>query len=516
MPNPPLDIVLLVLDTQRADRLSCYGYEKPTSPAIDAFAAESTLFQRGVAAAQWTIPSHGSMFTGVYPSEHQMVQSYSRLPDSLPTLAERLRDGGYYTAAFCNNPLVGVINNGLRRGFYSFLNYSGLLTSHPNQAGIPANFIDRYRSWFKRVLAGTLSNVQDAFARNEMLLELSFSPLMVPLWQTALSFKGNTAKSLQDAARLLINRDQAEGQPIFTFINLMGTHMPYHPPRKYIERFAPHVLKDKQARAYLRQFNSDVYGWLAPLADPLNARHKNTLDGMYDAEVAAQDEQVGRFIATLREAGRLDNTLFILCSDHGEHLGEKRLVGHTNAIYNELARVPLIIRDGSGAFPQGTVREEVVSTRQLFHTILTAAGCANPAEMSLTLALSGEENTHPVFAEAVPPQNVLKLLMQRQPELVQERLCDRTTLAVWNKEYKLVAKNSDQIILDACELYDIVNDPSETLNLHDILPEQVDLLQDYLEAFYHNQTPVATTSVTADNFNDPEVYRRLQDLGYLE
>lgn len=145
MLNKRPDIVLLVLDTQRVDRLSCYGHHLETSPAIDTLAADATLFSNAVAAAQWTIPSHASMFTGVYPSVHNAVQSYSVLPSTLPTLAERLRDGGYFTAAFCNNPLVGVINNGLRRGFYSFLNYSGLLNSRPNQAGVPSNWVDRYR-----------------------------------------------------------------------------------------------------------------------------------------------------------------------------------------------------------------------------------------------------------------------------------------------------------------------------------------------------------------------------------
>ena len=138
------DIVLLVLDTQRLDRLSCYGCAVETSPYIDEFAADSTLFECAVAPAQWTIPSHASMFTGVYPSTHNTVQSFSVLPNTLPTLAERLRDGGYFTAAFCNNPLVGVVNNGLRRGFLSFLNYSGLMTSRPNQAGVHRNLYDRY------------------------------------------------------------------------------------------------------------------------------------------------------------------------------------------------------------------------------------------------------------------------------------------------------------------------------------------------------------------------------------
>lgn len=506
------DIVFLVLDTQRADRLSCYGYPKETSPAIDRLASEATQFPNAIAPAQWTIPSHASMFTGVYPSVHQTVQSYSVLPTNLPTLAERLQAGGYYTAAFCNNPLVGVINNGLRRGFYSFLNYSGLLTSQPNQAGVTSNLVDRYRQGFKRLLANTLNQVQDQFARSELMLALSFTPIMVPLWQTALSFKGNSAKSLSDAVKLLTERGGlASDQPIFTFINLMGTHMPYHPPRKYVERFAPKVLRDRASQRYLRAFNSDVYGWLAPLASPLNDHQKATLDGMYDAEVAAQDEQVGWFLQQLRESGRWENTVVIICSDHGEHLGEKQLVGHTNAIYNELARVPLIIRSPHGDFPPAQ-RKEIISTRRLFHTVLTVAGLAEESEEALTLA-SGNQN-EAVFAEAVPPQNVINLLQERQPELVSSRGYDRTTRAIWQGNYKLLAKGESG--LDRRELYNLADDPRESINLHDIFPEKVEPLCDRLQSFLGELPATAVAEETADNYNDPEVYRRLRDLGYID
>lgn len=506
------DLVFLVLDTQRADRLSCYGYPLETSPAIDQLASESTQFLNAITPAQWTIPSHASMFTGVYPSVHQTVQSYSVLPRSLPTLAERLQAGGYYTAAFCNNPLVGVINNGLRRGFYSFLNYSGLLTSQPNEAGVRSNFIDRYRQEFKRILANSLNKVQDRFARSELMLALSFTPMMVPLWQTALSFKGNTAKSLSDAVKLLIDRQGLEAdQPIFTFINLMGTHMPYHPPRKYVEKFASNVLRDRSAQRYLRQFNSDVYGWLAPLASPLNEHQKATLDGMYDAEVAAQDEQVGWFLQQLRESEQWDNTVIIVCSDHGEHLGEKQLVGHTNAIYNELARVPLIIRSANGDFPKKK-RSEIVSTRRLFHTVLTVAGLASESEEGLTLA-DGNQN-EAVFAEAIPPQNVINLLEERQPELVSSRGYDRTTRAIWQGNYKLLAKG--EAGLERRELYNLADDPIESINLHDIFPEKVEPLCDRLQSFLGERPASGVAEETADNYNNPEVYRRLRDLGYID
>jgi arylsulfatase A-like enzyme len=505
------DIVFLVLDTQRADRLSCYGYPLKTSPHLDAFAADATLFKSAVAAAQWTVPSHASMFTGLYPSAHQVLQSYSVLPQQFTTLAERLSAGGYFTAGFCNNPLVGVINNGLRRGFYSFLNYSGLLTSRPNQAGVPSGWLDKYRQGFKRLLAGMLNRVQDAFARSDALLAFSFTPLMVPLWQTALSFKGNTAKSLDDAFRLLSDRKLAADQPIFTFINLMGTHMPYHPPRHYIEKFAPHVLKNTEAQHYLRRFNSDVYGWLAPLAGALDEQQKATLDGMYDAEVAHQDEQVGVFLKKLEESGALENTLVIICSDHGEHLGEKQFIGHSLSLYNELVQVPLIIRDPGNAFPRGQVTEHVVSTRRLFHTVLTAAGLASEEEVALSLSQSpaNDPDRQSVFSEAIPPQNVVNLLRKRQPELIRDRACDQPRRAVWIGQHKLIETGGDRL-----ELYNFLDDPEENLNLSDILPENAEILQEQLQAFtgYSSQA----TATAAPNIDDPEVRRRLRDLGYLE
>jgi arylsulfatase A-like enzyme len=97
VPTRP-DIVLLVLDTQRADRLSCYGYDQPTTPHLDAFAADATRFSHAFSAAQWTVPSHTSLFTGLYPSVHGTQQSFSVVPESLPLLAERLGADGYYTA----------------------------------------------------------------------------------------------------------------------------------------------------------------------------------------------------------------------------------------------------------------------------------------------------------------------------------------------------------------------------------------------------------------------------------
>ena len=134
----------------------------------------------------------------------------------------------------------------------------------------------------------------------------------------------------------------------------MGTHMPFHPNREYIERFAPDFLGDKEAQRYLQRFNSDVLGWLTPVSGGMDDHHQQIISGMYDAEVATQDEHLGAFFDRLRTSGVLDNTLVLIVADHGEHLGEKHFIGHTVSLYNELIHVPLIVRDPSGDLQRGS------------------------------------------------------------------------------------------------------------------------------------------------------------------
>ena len=513
MPTRP-DILLLVLDTQRADRLSCYGYEQATSPHLDAFAADATLFRHACSAAQWTVPSHTSLFTGLYPSVHGTQQSFSVVPDGLAPLAQRLGEGGYYTAAFCNNPLVGVVNNGLRRGFFSFLNYSGWLTSRPNQAGKPVTLFGHYRQYFKRLLGSVLHHMQDSFARSDALLAFAFTPLMVPFWQTALSFKGNTAKSLSDAARLLIERKGVgKEKPIFTFVNLMGTHMPFHPPRQQVERFVPALLQDKKAQQFLQRFNGDVFGWLSPLSSPMAAEHKALLDGMYNAEVAAQDEQLGIFFDKLRKSGALDNTLVMVVADHGEQLGEKHLLGHTVSLYGSLTNVPLIVRDPSGALPTGQQVEQLVSTRRVFHTALVAAGLADEKEQRYTLSHLGENDPDRgiVFAEAQTPQNVLNLMIKFKPELVAKHRVDQWRRAVWQAPYKLIQTGADQY-----ELFNYLTDPKESEDLASSQPAIVQNMRDLLRTFEKESAQAALAADRVVEQDDPQLRRHLRALGYLE
>jgi len=379
-----------------------------------------------------------------------------------------------------------VVNNGLRRGFRSFLNYVGLITTHPNQASPRSSLLDKYRQWFKRKFAEFVSGVQGVVANSEKLTELSFTPLFFPVWQAALGLKGNSRR-------------------------LMDTHMPYHAPRRFVEQFAPQFFGDRDLQSYLRRFNSDAFGWLAPLEDEIAPAHKALLDGMYDAQAAWQDELVGAFFDRLRAGGVLDRTLFIITADHGEHLGERQLVGHTISLYNELIHVPLLIRDPYGRFAPGSV-DHVVSSRRLFHTALAAAGVASAAERALALTNIGDADPEQgeAFSEAILPLNVQHMLMRRKPELARRRGTDQRRVAVCRGRYKLIQTGADRF-----ELYDLANDPGEITDLSDALPAQVRAMRERLRAFATQQSGRQAMEQTAVS-DDPLVLNRLRDLGYLE
>ena len=207
------DIVFIVLDTQRVDRLGCYGRQiretgASISPNLDAFAQGGTLFDQAVSPAQWTIPSHASMFTGLYPTAHQVLQSNQSLGPDRPHLAEALQAAGYQTIGFCNNPLVGILNNGFKRGFERFYNYGGAIPSMPESATRlpwPLNWaLERYTQFLRRISYP----IQNFFGQSDLAFRLSLNAWLTPLWSKMANFKGQNERSVHDLTYLLQRRDE--------------------------------------------------------------------------------------------------------------------------------------------------------------------------------------------------------------------------------------------------------------------------------------------------------------------
>ena len=515
------NIVFIVLDTHRADRLGVFGCPRGISPNIDRFAAGATVFEEAISPGQWTIPAHASMFTGEFPTTHMVIQSASALDPRFQTMAERLKQEGYATVGFCNNPLVGVLNNGLRRGFDRFYNYGGAIPTLPERRvtgfrSVLQQLWNRYTQLLRKISYP----VQNWIAQSDRFFQLILNPFIVPLWARYAHFKGDTGASLRDAEEYLRANGGAEKKPQFVFINLMGTHLPYSPPAEYVQKFAPIVRDDRAAREFVRSYNTQAVRWFIPMSEPFTETEYAALSQMYDAEVAYQDAQLESLLATLDEPYHRANTLVVIVGDHGEMLGEHQIMGHGLGVYEELIRVPLILRyQGQEA---GNRVAERVSTTHLFQTVLDALGKDTygtyyssevdiASQSLLPLARGLKKAPKTVFSEAYPPQHVIKTILNFDDSLLARFHSTRTNWAAYEDGFKLqrIEEMLDQV-------YDLETDPLE-FTLDDD-PRRLGDLRRQLEEFIARMAARRPNDLsgTRVQIEDEKIAQRLRGLGYLD
>ena len=519
------NIVFVVLDTHRRDRFGCYGYPRGTTPNLDAFAQEATVFENAIAPAQWTIPSHASMFSGEPTSTHMTVQSGDVLDRRFKTLAEHLCANGYRTIGFCNNPLVGVINNGFKRGFETFYNYGGAIPSVPAKPSrrvfAPLSAVwERYTQLLRKIAYP----IQNAFANSSRIFAAALNPFWVPLWTRFARFKGDTPGSIRDVTDFIKQQmSECQEQPYFLFFNLMETHLPFSAPDRFVRGFAPSVLEKRAARDFMRSFNTHAARWITPMDGPFPELEAQVLSEMYDAEVAYQDELLAEFLAVLDLPEHRANTMVVFVADHGEMLGEHQLMGHAFGVYQELIHVPLFVRF-PGQMTGCRISDPVCATR-LFHTVLDVAGIQayetaySPAVdvRSQSLVRQAETPGKPqpvVFSEAYAPDFALTIVRAHRPDLIEAAGCRATRWAVYEDRYKLIH------VENACdELFSLDTDPLELCGRRDgAAAGRIEQMEVQLGVFLEkarSRQPKNWKRKKA-NLDNEMVRQRLRDLGYIE
>ncbi|MCA9980938.1 MAG: sulfatase, partial [Anaerolineales bacterium] len=517
--SAPPDIIFIVLDTHRADRLGCYGYQRPTSPNLDQFAAQAVLFEQAISPAQWTIPSHASFFTGLYPTAHQVTQSSHSLGTDTPHLVELVHASGYETVAFCNNPLVGILDNGFQRGFEAFYNYGGAV---PHRPQVSDSLADRAMRRLRRLAAP----IQNYFGRSDFAFSLALYAWLTPIWSRWANFKGQNEQSVQDVVRFLQAREQRETRPLFLFLNLMETHLPYAPPQQFVDSLAPIMKREPAAPQTMHRWNREAYRWAAPVPGGLPPLDAAVLSAMYDAEVAYQDDYLQALWAALAERQNRTNTLTIVVGDHGDGLGEHGFFGHAFTAYQELVHVPLLLH-WPGVLPAGKRVPTAVSTRRLFHTVLDATDrlpLTTPLQKSDIQPLSLLEVIHgrdvengTAVAEIYPPLNFVHAIERRQPELIPQFHCRDMRHAVVQNNHKLIVRSETP-----AELFDLAQDALELDNLLD-LPHTAVCQTTLQNALQQHQTHVHAQrdqhragAPLGDLSHNPQLRERLRGLGYLD
>jgi arylsulfatase A-like enzyme len=352
-PGAP-SVLLIVLDTVGANHLGLHGYDRPTSPALDELARRGVRFDRAQATSSWTLPSHGSLFTGRWP--HELSAGWlTPLDRTHPTLAEYLGSRGYATAGFVANLFYCGSETGLGRGFTRYQDYIFPRLSAFKMAAL----VDR--------------PVEGLRAIYQLLRErLDLDPLRALIQEFDAGNRKPAALVNREFLDWLSTRRQPQ-RPFFAFLNYFDVHYPYQLPDGGVHRFG--VKPRTEREMYL------IEHWRTVDKRGLSAREIAFARDSYDECVADLDERLGRLIDELDRRGVLERTWLIVTSDHGESFGEQPGVFvHGTSLYQPQVHVPLvIIPPGGGAGSSGRVVADRVSLRDLPATIVDLLGLADGA-----------------------------------------------------------------------------------------------------------------------------------------
>ena len=313
------NVVIVDICSARADHFGIYGYGRPTTPGIDALAKDSVVFDRAMAQSSWCLPNYASLFTGHTPEVHGQYTNvpFRPLPDFETTLAERLKGGGYDTAAFAGGVYLLPIW-GLDRGFDHYVDYFSTSTATPAR--------------FKETMPD------------------------------ALQWIGTPRK-----------------RPFFAYVSVDDLHAPYQSedPERFDKGYQGIVHDTETVNIrFFRAYNGEPLETNNPLAeklrifrsDPRNLRH---MIAHYDASLRSVDSEVDEFVRQLKSSGMWDRTVVIVTADHGELLGEHGLLGHTEGLYEPIVHVPLLIHVPGGA---GKRISKLVERIDVTPTVLDLAG----------------------------------------------------------------------------------------------------------------------------------------------
>lgn len=449
---PRPNIVFILIDTLRADRLGAYGDPRNLSPTMDELAREGVLFEMAISVAPWTLPSMASMFSGVNPTVHkaidyELIESLrarrtprvSMFPDTFETLAESLQAAGYQTAAFSANPFIQP-EYGFAQGFDHF---------------------------------------DGSFAAN------------------------TTAGSVvNDAAFRWLQGQRDPGRPFFLYLHYMDTHDPF---RAAPERLNPLIeaverKPDKRKLTPQEQKNHRNYFAKSGLAFRDSMRHLALFEfadywqARYDAGVAEVDVHIAALRDRLREMKLWDDSYVILTADHGESLGEHRIWAHGLSAHQDQAHIPLILR-WPGAIPPAARVPDTVRSIDIAPTIL-------------------EQLRLPPL-RVCQGRSLVKLLrgpaQGDRLALIEGVKHQRTLRAIVHGRWKLIfALEKNEL-----QLFDLSRDPSEQNDVSSSYPERVADLRRKLDAIAEENELLARDVVAQSADVSAEKLRQFGNVGYI-
>jgi len=438
------NVILIVLDTVRADRLGCYGNEENITPEIDRFAQEAVVFNNAFSHAPWTLPSIASIFTSRYPSGHGaggLLGKFKKLSADNVTLAEVMQRNEIATGAITNVMFLGK-KFGMTQGFDLVDEFLPTSNTHMRKATLTT---EAALNWLRR-------------NRNEQF---------------------------------------------FLFVHYFDAHLVYDPPKKFRKQFAD--PRDRESEEFLFGEISQIVS-MRRRGLSLGREKIARLEKLYNAEVAYVDSEVGNLLGSLKQLGLDDNTVVVITSDHGEEFLEHGGFEHGHTLYDELLRVPLIIRDpdnvaaGDGGSKNQGVNNKPPQVSTSVRLIDIAPTLCELAGIGISEAFKGKSLAGLLHGGTEPSRPVLSEGNMWGPGG-----------AAWRQgTWKLIRQDT----VPEEQLFNIVSDPGERNNV-----AQKDLVQ------ARTMTHELSLAVQANTLSrsrgkaaqlNPEEIERLRSLGYMQ
>ena len=483
-PDGAPNVLVVVMDTTRADHLTPYGYGLDTTPKLQDFAKGGVVYERAVSPGMWTLPSHASIFTGLPVREHGANAQNKWLDDAHVTMAEWFGQKGWDTWLFSANPYLQSHTN-LTQGF--------------DGAAYPWD-----NTWKGKAKRATMDKLLDNDASNAL----------GPAWKQTTYPTGRANDQVKDAGPVAaealfdwVDGREAQSRPWLAVVNYMEAHVPRIPSQASREALFDQATIDKQlsldqAFPFLLAYTVQKHEF-----EPDEIA---TIASTYDASLRDLDDAVGAVFEGLASRKMLDNTIVVVTADHGEHLGEHHRIGHKYSVYNPLVRVPLIVRYPS-SLEAGRV-DRVVSTLDIFGTVTDLAGIDLPDGTRSQSLRTAREPAEAVSELIAATPTALKRISKVHKDLDWDP---------WLKTYISVETDGAKCIRRSdghTELYDVPTDPLETADVSTRDAKTTETVCGRIDHF----TEVTTTYQASGEAKreakplDPEVMSRLEALGYLQ
>ncbi len=438
-----VNVILISVDTLRADHLGCYGYERDTSPNLDALAEDGIRFANAYASSSWTLPSHVSLMTSLHGVHHQVYHDDERMDPELVTLAEMFHSEGYSCAAFTGGGFVSPAY-GFSKGFDTYdVSAGGVF--HQDSA-------DRvFRSVSKWI-------------------------------------------------------DRHVERRFFLFLHTYQPHSPYACPPPYKVMY----LDDDSLFGHADLFNH--LGGKENLYRPLPEAERRNLIDLYDGEIRYVDDRlIAPLLAQLKTQGLYDRTLIVFLSDHGEEFFDHGAWGHGQSLYDELLRVPLVVKL-PGSEHRGTAPETIVSLVDVMPTLMDVLGWDSSGRAwdgrSLVPVIEGKETADRMFLADIG-SNVLGSHVPQKIATNRGRI-----KMILNEAYSvedLEFFRFDPPQHGPAELFDLTDDPLERGSIASRQPSLANDILRWINDFYAGAQKAQTRKARIDQ----SVRDQLKALGYI-